>query len=449
MHYKDAILDGLAERANIAQFVSYDPKLDQRFARIFGHEPNYNFSSLEEAIATLLEASVEKSVNVRSYDPASPKKRPFFYGIKDSAEAVNHVRNLANEGLHTIVNETIDIHDGGVSGVILGDLIEFAPDDTPRAVEQGGTAALPRQIGLELLRTVYGFTPDLDYQPTTRVEFSIHPLRRGVRRSHTVIWELEDNQYTPSAPDIQWPNRFSQFLGDKAYGLLIANLIGMPVPEATYISRRISPFRFGSATCTGETWIRTVPNTQTPGKFTTLRGWTDPFRLLTEEDPDGNSIAAVLAQEGVNAMYSGALISTKDNDVIIEGALGYGDRFMVGETKKQELPNQVEESVMFLYEKAANQLGPVRLEWVYDGQQTWVVQLHRGASVSSGRIIFPGEAKSYRRFEVDQGLESLRKLLEEVRDTGEGVTLIGNVGVTSHLGDILRKAQVPSFIETK
>lgn len=449
MHYKDVILDHLADRANIAQFVSFAPDLSQRYARLFDYEPNHCFDSLEQAVEALLTESVEQSVNVRSYDPASPKKRPFFYGITNAKEATDHVRKLAGEGLHTIINETIDIHDGGVSGVALGNLIEFAPDDTPRAVEQGGTAALPRQFGLKLLQTVYRFTPELNYDPTTRVEFSVHPLRRGVHRSHTIIWELEDNQHTPTEPEIQWPNRFSQFLGDKVYGLLIAHLIGMPVPEATCISRRIAPFRFGYPTETGETWIRTAPTVQMPGKFTTLRGWTDPYRLMAEEDPEGDSIASILAQAGVNAAYSGGLISTAEQTLTIEGTQGYGDEFMIGKTLRTAIPDIVIKAVKDLYNKAAEVLGPVRLEWVYDGKHAWIVQLHRGASISSGRTIFPGEAQSYRRFRVEKGLESLRELLDKIKDTGEGVTLVGDVGITSHLGDILRKAQIPSFIEAE
>jgi hypothetical protein len=449
MHYKDAILDHLADRTNVAQFVSFAPDLSQRYARLFDHEPNYCFDSLEQAVEALLTESVERSVNVRSYDPASPKKRPFFYGITDVKEATDHVRKLAGEGLHTIINETIDIHDGGVSGVALGNLIEFAPDDTPRAVEQSGTAALPRQLGLKLLSTVYGFTPELDYDLTTRVEFSIHPLRRGVHRSHTIIWELEDDQHTPTEPEIQWPNRFSQFLGDKVYGLLVAHLIEMPVPEITCISRRIAPFRFGYPTETGETWIRTAPTVQMPGKFTTLRGWTDPFRLMSEEDPTGEYIGSILAQSGVNAVYSGALVSTENHELTIEGTQGYGDEFMTGKKLRTSIPNTVSEAVKSLYIKAAEKLGPVRLEWVYDGRQVWVVQLHKGASTSSGRTIFPGEVQVYRRFNVEEGLEPLRELLNEIKATGEGVMLVGDVGITSHLGDILRKAQIPSFIEAE
>ena len=445
--YKDAILDQLAQRANVAQFVSFDPNLQQRYARVFGRDPNYSFGSIKEAIATLLEESVEHSVNVRSYNPESPKTRPFIYGVTDVEKACQHVKELAGQGLYTIVNETIDIHDGGVSGVALGDILEFAPDDTPRAVEAEGTAALPRAFGLDLLTTVYGFSPLLNYDASTRVEFSIHPLRRGVHREHTIIWELEDNQYTPANPDIYWPNRFSKFLGDKTYGLLIANLLGLPVPQTTCISRRIAPFYFGQSTGLDETWIRTAPTVQVPGKFTTRRGWTDPFRLMSSEDPSGDMIASILGQAGIDAEYSGGLVVTEDEEITIEGTRGFGEDFMTGMTQRMNIPKRVRSAVIELYQKASSELGPVRLEWVYDGKQAWVVQLHRGATVSRGLTIFPGETDSYREFKLEQGLEKLRELITELEGTGEGITLVGNVGITSHFGDILRKAQIPSFIK--
>lgn len=447
MHYKDAILDGLAERANVAQFVSFGTNLEQHFARIYGYDANHRFESLEGAITALLTESVERSVNVRSYDPASPKKHPFEYGIKRAEEAAGHVRRMAAQGLHTIVNETIDVDDGGVSGVALGDLLEFAPGDTPRAVEKPGTAALPRALGLRLLETVYGFRPALDYAPTTRVEFSVHPLRRGVRRDHTIVWELEEVGPSHAQADLRWPNRFSRHIGDKAFGLLIAHLLALPVPETTCVARRVAPFRYGRPTGAAEVWIRTAPAVQVPGKFTTRRGWVDPFHLMAEEDPSGESIASVLAQAGVSAVFSGALIATENGELTIEGTRGYGDAFMVGTTGHTPLPGKLLDLLRALYDEAAAHLGPVRFEWVYDGQQVWIVQFHRGASVSHGRTIYPGEAASYRRLHVNEGLESLRQLVGEVTDTGEGIVLIGDVGITSHFGDVLRKAQVPSRIE--
>ena len=50
------------------------------------------------------------------------------------------MRTLAADGYFTIVNETVDTADGGVSGVVLGDIMEFAPLDTPRGVEKPGAS---------------------------------------------------------------------------------------------------------------------------------------------------------------------------------------------------------------------------------------------------------------------------------------------------------------------
>jgi hypothetical protein len=74
--------------------------------------------------------------------------------------------------------ETIDTHDSGVSGLILGDVAEFAPEGTPRAVEKAWVATLPFDLGREILETVYGEAPDQP-PPSTRVEFSLHPIRVG------------------------------------------------------------------------------------------------------------------------------------------------------------------------------------------------------------------------------------------------------------------------------
>src|SRR5208337_823512 len=138
-NFKDAVLDSLSNHGNVAQFVSFSPSLDIRYSRIVGHSPNTSFASLRHAIASLLGASVEKSVNVRSYHPEHPKSREFIYGIRNVESAEAAVRKLASQGLYTIVNETVDVNDGGVSGVALGDVVEFAPGDTPRCVEKPGT----------------------------------------------------------------------------------------------------------------------------------------------------------------------------------------------------------------------------------------------------------------------------------------------------------------------
>jgi hypothetical protein len=358
------------------------------------------------------------------------------------------VDRLARQGLFTIVNETVDVNDGGVSGVLLGDVIEFAPKDTPRCVEKPGVASLPRSIGLRMLETVYGFVPELEWEPSVRVEFSVHPIRRGVRHEHTIIWQIEDvGDHAPTAA-FTWPNRFSQFIGDKAFGLLVAHLLAAPVPKSVVIPRWLPPFEFGKTTGTAETWFRTCPTVQQPGKFTTTSKWVDPFALMNREDPDGTAIASVLAQEGVTPVFSGALVTTASGKPLVEGVSGRGDDFMVGRQGPTLLPSRIQDEVIELSNLLKKTLGPVRMEWVHDGNRAWVVQLHRGAIQSNERVIVPGNASKFRRFNVEDGIEAFRELVAEVVICGEGVLLVGSVGVTSHFGDILRRSEVPSRIES-
>jgi len=446
-HSKDAILDRLARHSNIAQFVSFDPSLRQRYAWIRGYPPNHEFDSIEVAIKTILVVSPEGSVNIRSFEPDNPKSRTFIYGKKSAESVAVDVRRLAAEGLYTIINETVDVHDGGISGVAYGDVIEFAPGDTPRCVEKPGTACLGRLLGLRMFQTVYGLSPALPDRPELRVEFSLHPLRRGYFYDNTIIWEIEEPGPPPTDADISWPNRFSRVIGDKAYGLLIADLIGLRVPRTLVIPRALPPFSFGTDTGLAESWIRTCPTEQVPGRFTTRRGWLDPFRLMQAEDPTNEVIASILSQKSVDAKFSGALIAQPDCDPLIEGIAGWGDEFMVGRRAPEALPEEVTHDVLAAYRLASEQLGPVRFEWVYDGKFTWVVQLHKGASVTTGRTIFPGDVIQYHRFDVSEGIGALRELIASVQETDEGIILVGNVGVTSHFGDLLRRARIPSKIE--
>lgn len=451
-HYKDEVLDQIAHRGNVAQFVSFSPDLTQRFAWVRGYEPNTSLGSPQQAIDHLLAASPEHSVNVRSFAPDNPKSREFIYGLTNLQDVLAKVKTLAGAGLTTIVNETVDIHDGGVSGVAYGDDFEFAPEDTPRCVEKPGTAAFPRALGLRFLNIVYGIAPRLPEDESLRVEWSIHPLKRGFRHEHTILWEIEEQGRGGASNSIegtiQWPNRFSRFMGDKAYGLLIGHLLDLPVPRTHVLARRIAPFTFGHDTGNSEVWIRTCPNEQVPGLFTTAKGWLDPYRLMQTEDPDCTKISALLCQQGVEAKYSGSLVAQADLSPYIEGVSGQGDDFMGGRRAPERLPVIVRRGVREVYERASISLGPVRCEWVWDGARVWLVQLHKGKSHSQGRVIYPGDYENLHYFEVKEGLEALRNLVEEVKGTGDGIALIGKVGITSHFGDVLRRAEIPSRLET-
>lgn len=451
-HFKDEVLAALSTRANVAQFVSFAPDTSQRHSVLNGLAVGHQFKSLELAVSALLERSPEGLANVRSFLPDSPQGKDFIYGLKSTEDVCATVRRLAAAGLHTIANETVDVRDGGVSGVAHGDVMEFAPGDTPRCVEKPGVTRVGRAVGGRLLQLVYGFSADTEYPLTQRVEFSVHPVRRGARRSHTIIWEIEDlpNLTPPSAESSGWPGwptRFSRAMGDKAFGLVVAHLAGLSVPRTVVVPRAVPSFSFGQPTGSNEPWVRTCPQEQVPGKYSTVRGWTDPFALLRREDPSGESISSVLIQDGVDAEFSGALLSDGSGRPLIEGVAGVGTQFMIGTAPPAALPAAVIRRVTAVYDQALAHLGPVRMEWVADSDKVWVVQLHREASVSLGSTIVPGEAEFFQPFDVRQGLEQLRALLPVVQERGHGILIRGDVGMTSHLCDLIRKAQVPARVD--
>lgn len=442
---KDEMLSRLAAEANVAQFVSFGPghDLPQRHSCLRGHPPGHRFATASEAVGALLALAPAGSVNVRSFLAGAPKGGPFSYGLTRRDDVLAVLRARAADGLHTIANETVDVHDGGVSGVALGGLVEFAPGDTPRSVERPGTVALPHGHAVALLRTVYGFTPDLDGRPEERVEFSVHPLVAGVRQTHTIVWETERVDPVRLTHRLSWPNRFSRLLGDKAFGLLVADLHGLPVPATTVVGRRVAPFRFGRPTGSGEHWTRTCPAEPVPGRFLTQRDWRDPYALLAAEDPSGTAIAAVLAQEGVPARWSGAALPDSAGGLLVEGVAGSGEDFMLARQAPARLPDRVVHDVRRVGTTAAAALGPVRFEWAHDGADAWVVQLHLATATTTGTTIHPGTPSRWRRVDPSLGLEHLRQLIATVAPD-EGIELTGAVGVTSHAGDLLRRAEIPS-----
>ena len=116
---------------------------------------------------------------------------------------------------------------------------------------------------------------------------------------------------------------------------------------------------------------------------------------------------------------------------------------MLGRQAPQELPNAIHGEIERLDGRLAEVFGPVRFEWVHDGESLWLVQLHRGSTVSQGDVIVPGTASQWLRFDVDDGLSALRNRLETLPpDTG--LDVVGRVGLTSHIADVLRRAGVPS-----
>ena len=455
---KDKVLDKIyLTNNNIAQYISFKPNREKpNYIHIKNYTPEN--STNKDIILNLINSSKSKSVNIRSFSPERMKGNKLIFNKKksDIYDILNIVEQNKQKGFYSIINENIDINDGGVSGVIFQDLIEFSPHDTPKCVEKEGVCSLPKTIGLKLLEMVYGFAPRSNFPNNFRVEFSIHPQKQGVLEEHTIIWEIEEysNEIKNHNSSIIWPNNFSKFIGDKVFGLLIANILGFKTPFTTTIARNTPPFSFGERTGSKEKWLRTCPIEKTPGKYFSGNYWVDPFKLISEEETTGNNkinIASLLSQDSIEAEYSGAsIIGENENDDIIEGVKGKGDSFMIGENEPETLPENILKKVKELNDKLRlhfNLLGNISIEWVCDKNTIWIVQLNQLKSKSSKYIIVEGNPKYYMDFDIKKGLENLRTKISEIQNKNIGINLIGKVGITSHFGDILRIANIPSTLK--
>ena len=98
-----------------------------------------------------------------------------------------------------------------------------------------------------------------------------------------------------------------------------------------------------------------------------------------------------------------------------------------------------------LAKRARSALGPVRIEFVHDGKEAWVVQFHRSADRYRSGVISPGSpGRGWFDFDPAAGLEQLNELITRAQAEDKGVRVVGPVGLTSHVGDLLRKARVPA-----
>lgn len=469
--FKDEMLNQLAEEGmNIAQFVSFAPNGTMRYCRISDFDAN-KYLNISDGLKTLntlfylenlLRKSRDKELNIRTFTETSSKGNPFIFSIRSAGQAFEYVENLTSQGYYVIVNEMIDVNDSGVSGVLISNVCEFSPGDTPRCVEKPGCVQLPLHVAEEIIDIVYDFAAvnlfnNIDTSKY-RYEFSVHPVGRGYYGKQYILWEREEyvGGYCLN-PKISWPNNFSKLIGDKVFGLLIANSYGCNVPYTQVVGRGFYPFRFGRFLVNknkNHNWIRTSPVIQVPGKFTTTNKLVDVFSLLNNEDPNNTDIASVLYQSGPIADYSGSLLINNKNDIIIEGVAGSGDDFMVGNLSNQQLPEYVIKSVTDVARKLQSYLdSAVRFEWVFtnsdDSPKVWILQLHVGTVDSYDNIIYPGDMKNAIVFHAKDGLEELRLLISEISGKNIGIIVVGNVGVTSHFGDVLRKAKIPSYLKSE
>ncbi|OPA78247.1 hypothetical protein BFG05_03290 [Campylobacter pinnipediorum subsp. pinnipediorum] len=445
---------------NIAQFISISPKnIEKPKLVVINNLNSYESLNIKSLIMKLIDSSRSGMVNIRSFSKVSAKGHKLHYGKekKDIEEILQIIKANASNNMYSIINENIDIKDGGVSGVVLGNIIEFSPDDTPKCVEKDGICKFGKELGYMLLKKVYGFVPNINFTKDYRVEFSIHPNKEGVNKEHTILWEYEKFENYNYNEKISWPNNFSKFLGDKVFGLLIADCLGFNIPYTTVISRRVAPFTFGKHTGSSEKWFRTCPLVKEPGKYITKDSWLDPFDTIASEEKKGNqkmNLASVISQESVEAKFSGASIVSKNfKDDIIEGVIGKGDSFMVGLEPSQKLPKNILNKILEVHNKLRSHMdilgNKLSIEWVCDGKKVWVVQLNQlknDSTITSQHTIVDKHASSFIKFNTDEGLDALRLLINEIKNTDVGIELVGNIGITSHFGDILRQNNISSYI---
>ena len=486
--YKDEVLVALAASCNVAQFVSYGPDKIQRHNCICGHKIDELIAMPAIEIASLLlSKSIDHKLNIRSFRPAQWSGNPFITGLDDVDEICDHINDLTDKGYHVIVHEAIDVCDGGISCVLNNGYVEFVPDDTPRFVEKVSDLPIPSltvKDFISFLSPVY--TGVKTFQKLCvfgmvnnnhilfdcnkdRVEFNLHPRPCGYKHYNITIWEIDRSVsndrsdceiLTPRRSCFDWPNKFSQHIGDKVYGLLVANMLTDYVPRTIVHVRtkKVAPFMFGADTGTEELWTRTCPKVQVPGKYATVHKYADPYQLMNDEDPDNEVLTSCIVQTGVKAEWSGAYICDGYGKIAIEGTRSYGDEYMQG-AKKEELPHDVYSAVLDRGIRLAQKLHTnVRFEWVYDGYHVWVVQLHMGSVESDiGRkIIYLNSAPRYIEYHPEDGLDSLRELIETIKQESvspwserSGICVVGNVGMSSHIADILRKERISSYIKSK
>jgi hypothetical protein len=156
-------------------------------------------------------------------------------------------------------------------------------------------------------------------------------------------------------------------------------------------------------------------------------------------------LASVLAQDGITAQFSGAAIPQRSGTPLIEGVQGFGDEFMLGTAEPEALPDRVIADVTRIWHDLSVAVGDVSFEWVHDGNHAWVMQLHRFAITTSEGEIVAGEPENgWLAYVAGSGLDQLRELVAQAHVRGMGIEILGHVGLTSHVGDLLRQSGVPA-----
>lgn len=433
------LLNLLDSGFNIANFVCFTPDC----YLISSTLPNR-----ENPIETLLKVAASRKVNIRTFTLERHNNNPFYMGLDDPKTIWDLVIELTSKGYYVIVNELIPLDDGGFSGVAMGDYVEVAPGDTPRCVEKPGVMQCSMDFLEHLIYTIYHVDLDEDEgfnSHQKRVEFSFHPYKCGVLKSHIIIWESIDTKKTPDPPLFpSWPNRFSEAMGDKVFGIMVAHYFRDPVPYSFVISKTLPVFGFGCREYNSNYWSRTAPRVNTPGEYPTVRGFLSPFMIANVDE-----LSSMIYQNEIDGEFSGAAIYTNECEpVIIEGVPGFGDGFMMG-TNTVDLPDDVLLAVKKTVKTLSRQMGhPIKIEWVIRDSNVFILQLN--LLRKSGTLVKREDVVNPRFFNISHYKDSetawvaFNNLVKDTLTKGVNNTIVvvGDVGITSHYGDLLRQNNI-------
>jgi len=154
------------------------------------------------------------------------------------------------------------------------------------------------------------------------------------------------------------------------------------------------------------------------------------------------ALASVLVQEEVKAEYSGTAMPLGASGISVHGVHGAGDEFMRGDAGADAMPSTVEHAVVDTVERVQASLGPAKIEWVFDGAKTWILQLN--LITLAAPLTLPGDTAEWEQFHFSKGrLNEFRQRILELRGSNKGIVIIGNVSPLSHVGEIAEQYGVP------
>jgi hypothetical protein len=456
---RDVRVSEIGKTYSVAQYVSLDADLSPRTSVL-------NTSSAlprdpKAHLSALFDSAPSHRVNVRIFSPGTSTGALFFSAVETVEGVIELITNHIVEQGYAIVSEMIDLDDGGVAGVLYGDIVEFKQGETPKFVDRQRSDSFPqlrRDAAERMLQAIYGSDVDLSkISDSMRVEFSTHPQECGTPPARFLVWDCYEVAPQHSKPRLVWPNSFSEWLGDKCFGLLAAWCMDFRVPKTLAVLNplmwdpvsgrgrsRWTPaggVAFGEETGGHRVWTRTCPAHRMPGRYPTFSTRHDPFALMLRADPEGKHLRSVLDQQDVAAEYSGAGQVT-EGALIIEGVSGTGTDLMMGTQSPEQLPTIVGSSIHELSQKLYACFGACRFEWAWKERCAWLLQVNLLTSQIGDTATISQIRSNYIEFDPDTGLDELDRVIRSAKLEDRDVLIIKRVGITSHVCELLNGAGV-------